>query len=267
MSSVDDKEFNSVFVSYTHRADEDRDFAQKFCWELQGKFDELGEPVHVWMDEQLLNGKDWRRQIQRRLNSTSLVAVILSPDSIKSSWVLYEWNYSLLVQQSEPYLVHFRNCPDAELRRFTDYELGGALVLQAGQAKEVWTEKQHETDAILNDIASRLKGFSELRHYYNILTSDCKVEVQQGAADRLGVVPDGLKLAATNYLIEALEYWLDHRDSNGYVLASIASALGKLGKKKAIPILGELFIAQAGQADVLRVVARALNHLACEEPV
>ncbi len=135
------------------------------------------------------------------------------------------------------------------------------------QAKEVWREKQHEIDAILNDIASRLKRFSELRKQYDILTSDEEVENQQLGADQLGAVPDGLKLAAANYLIEALEFWLSHINSNGYVLASIASALSKLGKKKAIPILGELFIAQAGQANVLSVVARALNHLACEEPV
>ncbi len=177
MSVLDDKTFNGVFVSYAH---EDGDFARQFQQTLQ---DKLGNSIYVWMDDNLLEGKEWRREIQRQLSSTALVVVILSPDSIKSPWVLYEWHFSLLVLQNEPFLVHFRRCRNKDLKRFTDYYLDDALAKNLEQAKEVWTDKESEIDKTLGKIAERLQKFSELRENYAILTDGTKEqELQRKAA-------------------------------------------------------------------------------------
>jgi hypothetical protein len=257
MSAVDEKGFNSVFISHAH---EDNGFALKFQEKLREK---LGDSMDVWMDDFVLEGREWRREIQRRLDAAPLVVIILSPDAIKSPWVLYEWHYCLLIQQSEPFLVHFRECEVNELKRFSDYQLSAPLISEA----EDWTQKTNEFDETTEKIASALQRLSELREQYNTLTNtDASHESQQTAAYELGSAPDGLKVAAANYLIEALQFWLS-RENYGYVLASIASALGRLGKKKAIPILMQLYIAQAGQADVLRQVEQAIDRLACEQPL
>ncbi len=241
MSTVDDKSFNSVFVSHSH-ANEDEDFAKQFKQKLQVK---LGNTIHVWMDDNLLEGKEWRREIQRQLNSTALVVVILSPDSIKSPWVLYEWHYTLLVQQSEPFLVHFRKCRDKHLKRFTDYQLANAFVENKEQAKKVWMDKAGEIDKTLEKIAERLQKFSDLRgEYANLTDRDKSTDEQQTAAYNLGNVPEGLKLAAANYLIEALQFWLSH-GIYGPVGASIANELGRLGKRKATLTLVQFFLEQA----------------------
>jgi hypothetical protein len=262
MVAVDDKGFNGVFVSYAH---EDVDFARQFQQKLQEKLD---TSMYVWMDDNLLEGKEWRREIQRQLNSTALVVVILSPDSIKSPWVLFEWHYSLLVQQSEPFLVHFRKCEDKYLKRFTDYQLADALVEREEQAKDVWMTKAGEIERTLDKIAGRLQKFSELRENYAILTDvDAGDKLQQKAAYNLGNVPEGLRLAAANYLIEALEFWISH-GVYGPVGASIANELGRLGKRKAMPTLVQFFLAQANPPylPALNSVQRALALLSCEEP-
>ncbi len=263
MSAVDDKRFNSVFVSYAH---EDKDFARKFQQKLQ---DRLGDSIYVWMDDNLLEGKEWRREIRRQLDSTALVVGILSPDSIKSSWVLYEWHYSWLILQSEPFFVHYRKCDKKHLKRLTDYQLPDALVENKEECKEVWADKESEIDNILERIAGRLQGYSGLRKDYRILTDvDAERDAQQTAAYNLGNVPDGLKLAAANYLIEALQFWLSHGVC-GPVGASIANELGRLGKRKATSTLVQFFLEQANPPyqPALNSVQRALSLLSCEDPL
>ncbi len=76
--------FNSVFISYAHK---DEKKAKKFKRELQNK---LGSSIRVWMDDDIPEGKDWRQNILKHLNSSALVVVIVSPNSIVSSRVLYE---------------------------------------------------------------------------------------------------------------------------------------------------------------------------------
>jgi hypothetical protein len=197
-----------------------------------------------------------------------LVVVVLSPDAIKSSWVLYEWHNSLLIQQHEPFLIHYRKCQVKELKRITDYQLPAPLVERGKLDGQGWSSKQTEISQILDAISLRLEGFSKLKGFYRTLTNiHVEREKQQEAAYELGNVSEGLKLAASNYLIEALQFWLSH-GINGYVGASIANELGQLGKKKAIPSLTQLFLSQANGGQLfmpaLNAVQRALGLLSCE---
>lgn len=244
MSAVNEKEFNSIFISYAHT---DEDFARRFRDELQSK---LGQSIYVWLDDDLLEGKNWRRELQRRLDAASLVVLILSPQAIQSSWVLYEWHSSLLVHQSEPFLIHFRKCESNSLKRIVDYQLSEPLIKHDESIQEFWAEKNAEINRILDAIDSRLKGFSKLKTYYETLTDiHARTEDQKAAAYELGSVSEDLKLAATNYLIEALQFWLSH-GINGDVGMSIAYELGRLGKKKAIPALVQFFLSQVNGKDM-----------------
>jgi hypothetical protein len=145
--------------------------------------------------------------------------------------------------------------------------LTNAKRLSNTEIDQLFDEKKTEINETLKEIADNLTNFPMLRNQYTILTRQSELEaVQQKAAYELGNVPDGLKLASANYLIEALQFWLSV-NMYGWVGASIASALGRLGKRKAIPILTQLFLAQADQTDVRSVVERALYQLSCEEPI
>ena len=70
-----------VFVSYSH---EDVGFASKFKNLLQTA---LGNSLTVWMDQEMPRGAYWRSEIDEALESASVVALVISPDSMKSSYV------------------------------------------------------------------------------------------------------------------------------------------------------------------------------------
>ncbi len=80
-----------VFVSYSHR-DSDRVFPiiaalkQKMC--------------RVWYDEGLTPGESWNDSIAEHLLNCSQFIVLISPDSIKSKYVMSEINYALTKDKS-----------------------------------------------------------------------------------------------------------------------------------------------------------------------
>lgn len=80
-----------VFVSYSHR-DSDRVFPiiaalkQKMC--------------RVWYDEGLTPGESWNDSIAEHLMHCSQFIVLISPDSIKSKYVMSEINYALTKDKS-----------------------------------------------------------------------------------------------------------------------------------------------------------------------
>jgi hypothetical protein len=259
---------NHVFISYAH---EDAPFAKRFCKRLQHK---LGDSIPVWMDEGLKNGREWRREIQAKLDTASLVVVILSPSAIKSLWVIYEWHYSLLVLQSEPYLVYLHHCEDEDLNRFMDFQL--QLKAPLAQSKKdtlgIWKDKRTEVKQIVNDVVERVQDLPKLQALYSILTDE---HLNDGgnpgaphiaAARELAEVPEDLALAAANYLLQALDFWMSS-DNYGPVLGSIADALGRLGKRKAIPAIGQLFGHTTDVPNVLSAAKRALYLLSCERPL
>ncbi len=76
-----------VFVSHSSK---DHAFATQLVRDLQAA---LGHEHTVWYDEHSLTGGDeWWPMIVRELNQCNVFVVILSPDAMKSRWVLDEIN-------------------------------------------------------------------------------------------------------------------------------------------------------------------------------
>ena len=72
----------SIFLSYTHK---DKDFARKLAMDLQKS------GAKVWIDEgELQLGDSLIERIQEGIDNVDYLAVILTPESVKSKWVRRE---------------------------------------------------------------------------------------------------------------------------------------------------------------------------------
>src|SRR5215471_8111087 len=74
-----------VFISYCH---EDEDFAH--ILEEKIRQNEFG----AWRDQALSAGEDWRAEIDAGIREALAAIVILSPGSIRSAYVNYEWAFA-----------------------------------------------------------------------------------------------------------------------------------------------------------------------------
>ena len=88
-----------VFISYSHH---NRSFAEK----LQLKLHHAGIK-DTWMDNRIPNGAFWRPEIDRNLDAASLIVVVVSPKSMKSAYVTYEWCYSWFKRKKELYDLYW----------------------------------------------------------------------------------------------------------------------------------------------------------------
>jgi tetratricopeptide (TPR) repeat protein len=77
-----------IFVSYAH-ADPD------FAFFLQDLSDHLPDDFHIWTDEQITPGRDWKQAIDTAILESFAVLVILTPRSSESKYVTYEWSFAL----------------------------------------------------------------------------------------------------------------------------------------------------------------------------
>ncbi len=75
-----------VFISYKH---DDGDFALI----LNDRLDKAG--FDGWLDDNLQAGEDWREMIDRAIRESMAVIVVLSPESVASEYVTYEWAFAL----------------------------------------------------------------------------------------------------------------------------------------------------------------------------
>ncbi|MEL6721204.1 MAG: TIR domain-containing protein, partial [Bacteroidota bacterium] len=82
-----DKEKPKVFISYSSL---DGDFAELMKVKL-----ELSE-IEVWRDvHEIAAGEEWRNEIDYGLLNADSIIVILNQNSVKSSYVTYEWAFAL----------------------------------------------------------------------------------------------------------------------------------------------------------------------------
>ena len=77
----------TVFISYSH---EDHHFAELLNLKLQNK------EHTVWLDNGALRaGEDWRNGIEKGIQESDVVLVVMSPFSVESSYVTYEWAFAI----------------------------------------------------------------------------------------------------------------------------------------------------------------------------
>lgn len=75
-----------VFIAYKR---EDRAFA----YDLQKRLEDAEIPT--WMDESIPEGRRWREEIDDNLKNAFSVIVVITPESVNSIYVQYEWMYAL----------------------------------------------------------------------------------------------------------------------------------------------------------------------------
>ncbi len=112
---------SQTFISY---ASEDAIYAQL----VMAKLKEAG--LQVWLDQgDLRGGDEWRDAIDQGISDSDAMLVLVSPDSVKSPYVTYEWGYALghgrkviplLLKQAE---VH----PRLEVLQYLDFQNASAL--------------------------------------------------------------------------------------------------------------------------------------------
>lgn len=79
-----------LFISYSH-ANTD------LCDQLLKVLENAGFNIEndVWYDKHISGGRKWRDEIETALNEAFAVAVIVTAESMKSTYVTYEWSYAL----------------------------------------------------------------------------------------------------------------------------------------------------------------------------
>lgn len=93
VSVLEKKMPKKIFISYSHR---DRDFVKKLADDLKKK------GISVWWDEWEINvGDSIVQRIEDGIKTSAFLAVVLSPDSVKSNWVKREVGSATMRQLSE----------------------------------------------------------------------------------------------------------------------------------------------------------------------
>jgi hypothetical protein len=75
-----------VFISYSS-------VNKKFANEVRKKIENNG--IKVWMDEKLLGGDNWRKEIETALKASDIVLILLDKNSVQSHYITYEWAFAL----------------------------------------------------------------------------------------------------------------------------------------------------------------------------
>lgn len=129
-------EAKTAFLSYSRK---DSEFALKLAKDLKAA------GAEVWMDQlDIQPGAAWDRSVQRALQSSAILLVVLSPDSVASETLLDEISFAV-EQHKRVIPVLYRDCKmpvrlrDLQLLDLTsDYEhgLGGLLKALGGEINQ-----------------------------------------------------------------------------------------------------------------------------------
>ena len=75
-----------IFISYAHF---DNDFVEL----IRIKLNEV--KIQTWVDDSSLKaGTDWRVSIDDAIRNSLVVVLVMSPDSLSSHYVTYEWSFA-----------------------------------------------------------------------------------------------------------------------------------------------------------------------------
>lgn len=78
-----------IFISYSH-ADKDKLTLLVEKLKSSGFSDE-----EIWFDKHIKPGGDWRDEIEEKLKEAYVVVVIVTSESMRSTYVTYEWSWAL----------------------------------------------------------------------------------------------------------------------------------------------------------------------------
>lgn len=212
-----------VFISYSHY---DKNAADKLFGLLKGNWD-------VWMDQRIDNGKYWKGEIDENLNAAVLAVVLVSPNSMKSAYVTYEWCYKWFRWDKNINDLYFIRLTDLDVddegmfgRIRADLQIPTKLVSAEGN----WHE-------IVNDIEERLHIFKEMQRQRAILIDRHQDQPHIFEAIAYLKQVTHFHRKACEFLIEGMQA---HYTGMGTVLADIADALSWVGDLRALPCLWQI---------------------------
>lgn len=87
-----DKKFN-VFISYSHH---DRDFVNQLTQGLEA------EGITVWSDRSIQPGSSWTEEIEKGLEQSPHILLIVSQESLNSPWINFEIGFALSKAAKSP---------------------------------------------------------------------------------------------------------------------------------------------------------------------
>jgi HEAT repeat protein len=246
-----------VFISYKH---DDEDFVFD---SLKPKI--VKEGFEIWIDEERLRaGEDWREEIDQAIRDSFAVVVLITPASIESQYVTYEWSFALGIGRKvipllfkAPQKVHprlaGRQLLDFTKRRSRPWaKLFNRLneLQDTSIDDETVSERQTSSapndDQIVNRLMEQLGNANasiraetikklgilhaiEVNRLVEILLADEKPVVRRAAAE---VLEENQEENAARYLIAALR-----ADNSPWVREAIADALGAIKSSDAIRAL------------------------------
>jgi len=226
-----------VFISYKH---DDGDFALI----LKDRIEQAG--FDAWIDDNVQAGEEWREMIDRAIRESMALIVILSPESVASEYVTYEWAYALgagvpvvpvMLRQTSLHSrldeLHYLDFTNRRARPWTQLIERLESLSGSGSGKKrprKPTRREAEWDALREQLGHPRK--------------EVRIEAVRALGDRRerAAVPLLARMLAT--------------DRSYKVRAAAAEALGWIGDEAAIPDLS----AAAEGAD-LRVAAAAREAL------
>jgi hypothetical protein len=249
-----------VFISYAH---DDFEFAEN----LKQRLEKSG--FGVWMDSEGIRlGEDWREEIDVAIEDSFVLLLIISPNSMSSPYVTYEWSFALgahknvlpiLYQAIDSKLLHqrldkrqylnFTNRAEREWERLTrelhkfaesfsspKIHLTSQLATQHYKDLDLLNYLTHEDPgkrrAGINVVASREISEAKLYiHHLIELLNDPDIEVRKAAVDALGSIGEEASQAVPHLLVVL------QTDSNASLRALTSNSLGSIRDKSAIPVL------------------------------
>jgi hypothetical protein len=205
------------------------------------------EGIAVWMDERIVSGTPWRTAIDQNLEAASLVVLIISPDSMKSAYVTYEWCYGHYKFNKPLHFVYLRKCEDDEpgmYRRLREFKIPDCL--KGNPEREDWEnivaeiKGQLQIPHAIKSAGERLikddEGWpSEIREKHEGIREERKRAAQElGQYDK-----EPYRQESCTHLLKGIENELA-TDRDGTVQIEIAKALCRVDDLRAIPALLKL---------------------------
>lgn len=237
-----------IFISY---ASEDRAFVEDLSTILSNR------GLSVWKDTSI--ERVWKREIDEFLDAALLIVVVVTPNSMESAYVTYEWSRAWFKLDKQPYFLHLRDSSVGMATRLRDeFQFHpSSAYLRQGEDRSLTSD---EMASIAQVIEQQMQQFSLLKQAASILVNpSAKVEDQTEAAQTLSNAPSHMRAYAGQSLIHGLKHQLTAY-GNGEVQVAVLRSIERMAETKAIPYVFKLK-SHTSDVNVQSALGSVMNNL------
>ena len=218
----------AFFLSYSS---EDSRFVRQLVNQLSAR------EITPWWDKEIQ--RTWRSEIDTQIDVAPLVVVVVTPASMKSAYVTYEWSRAWFRNGVHPYLVYLTETSAGMFSR-----LSSEIQLHPSSAYL----KQGE-DAVSEDVLNRVvQDLTEQVNACRDLVSQRDIVVDRhksvgdriASTERLAGVPPHLEHIARKILIDGIEQQMEANSGYGPLQQALVRELGKYPSPAIFPLLERL---------------------------